>query len=319
MDNNENYNIEDNKDIVETKKDEVKRDKKITKIPMYIYIVGGIVIAVLVLIIALVVTVSGDEETPTEPVKEEEVINKDDKDLTDKDVKKIYDEALPFVGHYVFEVNMYSTEKITFDNADKGYLRAFAFQKTKFKEEDVSPILYEDGTPILEFCEEDECTDWTYEDLIDSEAFMFNASALQETAKRLYGREIAHGDFNVFLEAGGTYKDGKYEFISQGGINILSHHYREYVSFELVQDTLYIYDKYLYIYGELDDRAENYNVEVFADSAKKKSLGKGVYLDANNLVDFIVPTYERKKANYKHEFKKAADGHWYWISSEPVK
>ena len=56
-----------------------------------------------------------------------------------------------------------------------------------------------------------------------------------------------------------------------------------------------------------------------ADSAKKKSLGKGTYLEADNLVDFIVPNYDRKKSNYKHTFKKSSEGNWYWVSSEPIQ
>ena len=311
--------VEEVKEVTEEKEKVVEEKKsfKLPKLPLYVYVVIGVVVSIFVLIIALVVASSGSEEVPETPVKQEEVIE-DGKELTDASVKKIYEEALPFVGHYVYEMNTYGTEKITFDNADKGYLRAFAFQNIDFKEEDVSPILDEAGNPVLEFCDED-CGDWTYEDLVNSAGFMFNADVLQESAKKLYGREIAHGNFNVYLEAGGTYKDGQYEYICQGGSDHLSHHYREYVSFQLGEDTLYVYDKYLYIYGELDSRHEHYNVEVYADSAKKKLLGKATYLEADNLVDFIVPTYERKKANYRHEFKKAEDGHWYWISSEPLK
>ena len=311
--------IEEIKEVTEENEKVVEEKKsfKLPKLPLYAYVVIGVVVCIFVLIIALVVASSGSDEVPETPVKQEEVVE-DGKELTDASVKKIYEDGIPFVGHYVNETNTYSVEKVTFDNADKGYLRAFAFKKTEFKEDDVSPILNEDGTPVLEFCDE-ECDDWTYEDLVNSEVFMFKADALQESAKKLYGREIPHGDFNVFLEAGGTYKDGMYEYICQGGVNYLSYHFREYVSFELVEDSLYVYDKYLYIYGELDSRHEHYNVSVYADSAKKKLLGKGTYLEADNLVDFIVPTYERKKANYKHEFKKDKDGHWYWVSSEPVQ
>lgn len=325
MDNkfiNDDTKIEEIKEEVvsnEEKVEKVSENKNISlpKIPFYIYIVIGVVLCLLILIISLVVMSNGGNEKTEEQTKQEEVL-KDDKTLNDTTVKRIYEDGIPFVGHYVNETNTYSVEKVTFDNADKGYLRAFAFKKTEFKEDDVSPILNEDGTPVLEFCDE-ECDDWTYEDLVNSEIFMFKADALQESAKKLYGREIPHGDFNVFLEAGGTYKDGMYEYICQGGVNYLSYHFREYVSFELVEDSLYVYDKYLYVYGELDSRHEHYNVSVYADSAKKKLLGKGTYLEADNLVDFIVPTYERKKANYKHEFKKDKDGHWYWVSSEPVQ
>ena len=78
-------------------------------------------------------------------------------------------------------------------------------------------------------------------------------------------------------------------------------------------------DKYLYITGKLDDRKANYDVIIYGDSAKKVTVGTGKYVVADNLVDLIIPNYDRKKVTYKHGFKKAQDGHWYWVSSEQVK
>lgn len=297
----------------DVEREEPVKKKILTKIPMYVYIIGGVVIAILVLIIALVVVANGDEEVPQDPAATQGTVNKDDYKFDDESAKKIYESKLPFVGHYVKETNTYNVNKVTFDTLDKGYLRAFAYLNINFKYGDLKAYT-EAG--IVSSCEEDSCK---HHNLLKTGLYAFDAKLLQDSALKLYGKEIENGDFNEYLTTGATYKDNVYYHTANSESNYLSYHHREYVSYEIVENTLYVFDKYLYIYGELDSRSDNYNVVVYADSAKKKSLGKGTYLEADNLVDFIVPNYDRKKSNYKHTFEKSSDGNWYWVSSEPVK
>ncbi len=288
-------------------------NKKIN-IPMYVYIVGGVVLVLIVFIVALAVMAGSDEEVPVDPPKvEENVGDKDVNQFTESDVKKIYNEALPFVDEEVVGTSTYYVDKITVSNADSSYLRAFAFKNIQFKEGDINPVTNEDGTQV---CADEGCT---FDSMLKQGWYTFNSSLLQEKAKYLYGVEIENGVFSENIGSYTTYNNGIYTHGTGGGSTVLSHHYREFVSYEIDGDTLYVTDKYLYIYGTPDSRGDNYLITIYGDSAKKTKLGSGTYLVADNLVEFIVPTYDRKKVTYKHAFKKAADGHWYWISSEPVK
>lgn len=302
--NNENINNE-------------TEEKEKLVIPIQVYVVVCIGILLISIIVGMVIA-KDNKEKPEESnnnTKVEEKVPETDKNkFSDKDAKKIYETKLPFVGHYVMQENLYTTSKVTYENANKSYLRAFAFQNIKFSEGQISSYVNEDGTLM---CETDEIG-CDFDSLLSEGWYVFDQALLQESAKKLYGREISNGDFKEYLESGATYKDGKYYHNQGGGSNFLSHHYREYVSFELKDDTLYINDKYLYIYGELDARNEHYLVTIYGDSAKKNKIGTATYLDADNLVDFIVPTYERKKSNYQHVFKKDEKGNWYWVSSEPI-
>ena len=285
---------------------------------MQTYMIIGIVVVLgLILIIAVGSLGSGsDEDVSVDDPKTEEKVDdkKDSKEFDDEDAKKIYEGALPFVNAETPGINIYHLDKMTVANANVNYLRAYAFSKIKFQDGDLKPITNQDGTTS---CSGDACTT---KDLLKQGKYSFNASLLQDKAKYLYGTEIANGEFSEKLGVITTYKDGIYiRDINDNKSNELSYHYREYSSFEKDGDTLYVTDKYLYICGSLDSRGDNYFVTIYGDSAKKKTIGTGTYLVADNLVEFIVPTYDRKKVSYKHEFKKASDGHWYWVSTELVK
>lgn len=302
--------MEENKEI---KKEEVKKDNK-KKIPMYVYIVGIVVVLLLILIISLVVMVnSGDDEVVEEPPKVEEPVTPPSiNSLTETDAKKIYEETLPFIKNYV-GASIHHIDRMTVINTNTNFLRSFAFTKIKFKEGDLLPYINDDGTLK---CVGETCT---LTALLNDGWYRFSPTLLQEQAKYYYGTEIPNGDFSDEIIANVMYIDDMYARSIASNERILSYHHNEYVSYEVVGDTLFVTDKYLYIYGELDERKENFNVTVYGDSSKKTKIGSGVYLDAGNLIEFIIPTYERKKVSYKHEFKQAADGHWYWISSEQVK
>ena len=58
---------------------------------------------------------------------------------------------------------------------------------------------------------------------------------------------------------------------------------------------------------------------ISTSSAEIEDGFSGLIASADNLIDLIVPNYDRLKVTYKHGFKKAQDGHWYWVSSEQVK
>ena len=309
--------MEENKEIIQEdiKKENVKKNITKKKIPMYVYIVGIVVVLILILIIALAVMANSDEEVPPveQPVVEENVNDKDLTTLTENDVKKIYNESLPFISDYV-GTTIYHTDKMTVSNANQSFLRAFSFSKIAFNEDNVMAPINEDGT---EFCIENDCS---YEALLSKEWYRFNSSLLNEKSIYYYGVSIAHGDFSEYPHYIVKYSNDMYQHeVVDFEYDDLSYHHREYVSYEISEDTLYITDKYLYITGKLDDRKTNYDVVIYKDSAKKVTIGSGKYVVADNLIDLIVPNYDRLKVTYKHGFKKAQDGHWYWVSSEQVK
>ena len=54
------------------------------------------------------------------------------------------------------------------------------------------------------------------------------------------------------------------------------------------------------------------NINVYGDSEYKKIIGKQVCLDGKISKEIYTNTY------YKHTYKKASDGNYYWISTEPL-
>ena len=141
--------MEENKEIIQEdiKKEKVKKNITKKKIPMYVYIVGIVVVLIIILIIALAVMANSDEEVPPveQPVVEENVNDKDLTTLTENDVKKIYNESLPFISDYV-GTTIYHTDKMTVSNANQSFLRAFSFSKIAFNEDNVMVPINEDGT-----------------------------------------------------------------------------------------------------------------------------------------------------------------------------
>jgi hypothetical protein len=311
MEENKEIKVEEQKEISK----DVKKDTNKKGIPMYVYVVGIVVVLLVILIIALVVMANGEEEVPVvdTPVVEENINDKDIKSLTLEDVKKIYNESLPYLSNYV-GTTLYHTDKMTITNANTAFLRAFAFTKIEFNDDNVLVPVNEDGS---EFCIENDCTPGA---LLNKGWYRFNANLLNEKSTYYYGASIVHGNFSEYPDYIVKYNNDIYQHeVVDFEYDGLSYHYREYDDYEIGEDTLYIMDKYLYITGKLDDRKTNYNVVIYGDSAKKVTVGTGTYVVADNLVDLIVPNYDRKKVSYKHAFKKAQDGHWYWISTEQVK
>ena len=302
--------MEENKEIKKEEKSNIHKKK----IPIYLYIIGIVVVLLLILIISLVVVSSkAKEEVETPPPKVEEPITPPSiSNLTEEDAKKIYQETLPFIKNYV-GASIHHIDKMTVSNANTNFLRSFAFSKIDFKEGDLQPYINDDGTPK---CIGDTCT---LTALLNDGWYRFSPTLLQEKAMYYYGSEIDNGDFSDEINANVMYVDNMYSRSIASTEKILSHHYTEYVSYEVSGDLLFVTDKYLYIHGKLDERKEHYLITIYGDSSMKTTIGSGKYIDASNLVDFIVQTYERKKVTYKHAFKQAIDGHWYWISSEQVK
>lgn len=308
--------MEENKEILNDEiKREIKKEQPKKKIPMYVFVIGIVAVLLIVLIVSLIVMANGEEEVPFEepPKVEENIKDKDLTTLTVEDVKKIYNESLPYLTNYV-GTTIYQTNKVTVSNADLSFLRAFAFSKISFNTNNVLVPINEDGS---EFCIENDCS---YEALLNKGWYRFNASLLSDMSNYYYGSSIMNGDFSEHPDYIVKYKDDMYQHeVKDFEYSELSYHYSEYVDYEVSEDTLYILDKYLYVTGKLDDRKTNYNVVIYGDSTKKQTVGTGTYVVAENLADLIVPNYDRKKVNYRHGFKKAQDGHWYWISTEQVQ
>ncbi len=251
---------------------------------------------------------------PEEPVQEESGITEDL-------IKEIYEKKLPVINDYAFQTSVYTTEKVTVENANLKYLRAFAFNNIEFKERDLLPFINEDGS---EMC--DEYTPCDFKSLLSEGWYRFDAKLLQEQAKKLYGREIENGEFYESIASGAQYLDGYYVHSQGGGTNAYAGSYRNYVSYEIIDDILYITDEYLYVRGEykLDENAnEIVIVIVYTDSELKNALGTEKYVEKSNEKDSIrnqvINDYGSKALKYKHAFKQNTDGTWYWISTEPVK
>ena len=251
---------------------------------------------------------------PEEPIQEESGI-------TEELIKEIYKKKLPVISDYAFQTSVYTTEMVTVENANLEYLRAFAFNNIEFKEGDLLPFINEDGS---EMCSEVVSCD--FDSLLEDGWYRFDAKLLQEQAKKLYGQEIKNGEFYESVASGAQYVNGYYVHSHGGGTDAYAGSYRNYLSYEIIDDILYVTDEYLYARGEykLDENDNEIVILiVYTDSELKNALGTEKYVENMNVEDSIlkqvIKDYGSKALKYKHAFKQNADGTWYWISTEPVK
>ena len=103
----------------------------------------------------------------------------------------------------------------------------------------------------------------------------------------------------------------------------------EIISAEQNGNELYIYDKYVHIYGDVSSTsydiydssdkslkiAENVSLEKIVNNATSSS---GTY-SSKAIINNLENITNNKIKTFKHTFKQNSDGSYYWYSTEPIK
>ena len=151
-------------------------------------------------------------------------------------------------------------------------------------------------------------------------------SNVNENIKRIFGRNAKIQKENYGLLSGIVeyYDDSYYIYmIEGGGLGNTKYAYSEIQKVEQNEEEIYIYDKYIYL--DFTNALVAYDdelVHVYTSADKTKEIGKekdnfkfNQETREYDLKD-VFEKYEDKLNTYKHTFKKAEDGTYYWVSSE---
>ena len=86
-------------------------------------------------------------------------------------------------------------------------------------------------------------------------------------------------------------------------------------------DTIYLYDKYIFAaqVPEVDNSGVYKTPTYYYTSSSKTNLIEKVEEDVSLDENIILSKYGEKTQQYKHTFKKDANGNYYWVSTEPIK
>lgn len=232
-------------------------------------------------------------------------IKKELLDISSSIVKDVYN-IIPSYDGLVAYLSAYQSSKMSVDNIDHEFLRAFAFTKLDGNMPKLPhPSLGEDAEAEIE-------EGW----------YSFDAKYLRDKMLELYNKKIEDGDFNVSFSAGVTYQNGKYNHAVGGGSSFYSRVERQIEEAYVMNDELVIEDEYLYVlYGDIDGSGKT-KVEIY-DSSDKKNKLLDEQVDENIMeeknLNKLISKCESQKKKYKHTFKKNDKGNYYWVSTEPVK
>ena len=160
-------------------------------------------------------------------------------------------------------------------------------------------------------------------------------SNISNTLKRIFGNNAKVENKNYGLLAGIVeyYDDSYYLYsIDGGGLGETVFAYSEIERVEKFEDYIYIYDKYICedtLEAAMDMNGKN-KFYTTADKTKQIEVDETLfkrgeydysetrigYMGIDKSLEKIFKYYEDELNTYKHTFKKAEDGSYYWVSSE---
>lgn len=159
----------------------------------------------------------------------------------------------------------------------------------------------------------------------------FNKDTVENMAKKIFGNDVTITHEGIIIDLGEDidYNNGRYDryFYQGGGRTPWENSTFKLIKAEQIEDEIYIYDKYVHlvnvenIVNGVDYYASTY--DIYSASDKKVKLASKVDCEENNLygedtIGIIEKFLNQELVTFKHTFKKASDGSYYWYSTEPI-
>ena len=139
----------------------------------------------------------------------------------------------------------------------------------------------------------------------------------------MYGKNIKDQEFNIDAGEGCGYENGEYLYSVGGGSSEESRNIRKIQKAYKEGENICIEDKYLYL--EIKDSEEDTEAKLYSSSDATKLVAnlnntQELYsMNKEQSNENIINQYGSQMSTYRHTFKKANDGSYYWYSTEPVK
>ena len=159
----------------------------------------------------------------------------------------------------------------------------------------------------------------------------FNKAKVENMAKNIFGNDvtITHESTMIGMGENIDYKDNRYDRYDYegGGRTPWETSTSKLIKAEQIGDEIYIYDKYVHLL-EVENIVNGINhsgsYDIYSASDKNVKLSSKVDFDKNNLygddeIGNIEKFLNQELTTFKHTFKNASDGSYYWYSTEPIK
>ena len=255
------------------------------------------------------------DEQETSKVQAEEIKQYEEIDVNSEIVTNAYS-YVPTLYDNKLMPTAYQDKKVEINDLSNQIKLINVFNNIEFKKDEVESVTDPGTGESITYWEKDEngneiLTGW----------YSFDAEVMHKYAKEFYGEEIDLVDeyFSISWWQGCSYNNGEYLY-SEGGagprLEPITYITKAYIE----DDVLYIYDKYLLI-SQPDIEKDEYDIYKDTVSEVMDKIGSDVNIhinDIDSIKEYVLEEYEDKMSEYKHTFKKNANGEYYWVSTEPV-
>ena len=163
------------------------------------------------------------------------------------------------------------------------------------------------------------------------EHIIYSKKIIEDKASEIFGSNVSitHENASPYDGHSIIYKNNEYDsFDYEGGGGVpWESSTSKLIKAEQIGDEIYIYDKYVHLL-EVENIVNGINhagsYDIYSSSDKTVKLSSKVDFDKNNLygddqIGNIEKFLKQELTTYKHTFKKASDGSYYWYSTEPIK
>lgn len=143
---------------------------------------------------------------------------------------------------------------------------------------------------------------------------VFDFSSIDKDSLYYYDKNYLTFNFNNCRTAVYSMNDEMFYFGRVGRTCGNAEIYNEFISYEMINNEVYIYDTMTYCYNETGIFSCHYSV--FGNSIYNYNYDYVKNLD--DIMQYVFDNYGDKLNKYKHTFKLGSDGEYYWYSTEIV-
>ncbi len=275
---------------------------------IYLYIFLFVVVAFIFFV---------DKDRVNDAIKKENVVVEVDTSIYEKESKTIkkYENYIvptrPSMDEesYLFSPIMFNNKKVTINDLkerDKMYVVLSYLEKDGYFEEKTYYQIYDDEGKELE--KPKKISEKKYNPQREDKIVYkkISANKIQKIAYKIFNEDVEipkHIVYNNKIEC--TY-DEKIECSSSYHDTIVNEDYVKYVSSDLKNDEIHIYQKYLH-------QTHLNGVIILTNGLET------IDMNENSIKEITNGVIDKYGATYKTTFKKGADDKYYWYSTEPVE
>lgn len=166
------------------------------------------------------------------------------------------------------------------------------------------------------------------------EHYYYKKDTVDKMAKKIFGPDVKinHESCEMYFGEAIDYKDGVYDRheYEGGGATAYETSFSVLLKAEENDEYMYLYEKYVHLVEVTEDKdgeTDTIGYDIYDSSDKSNKVAEKVDFEKENLyaeddeeeLKNIEKYLGKELVSYRHTFKKAEDGSYYWVSTEQVK